>query len=508
MKQDIIVIGAGPAGLSFAIQLKKKLIATNDESSIIVLDKALKSGYQNLSGALFEDECLKEIIDSDDLEHPFIKDMNDSVVIEDKMLFLTKRFQFKVPPLFLPKNMKHKGNKIISISQLTSWLEEKARKLGVEVIHEFTVNDILVEDDKIVGVKLKESGIGLDCNKKENYHEGESIFCKLLVVADGAKGLISRKIINRFDLGKEAQIYSVGIKQIIKTKTDMQNTVKHTLGYPNPLNMFGGGFIYTKKNIISTGMVVGLDWKYSNYDPAAALEMLKSHKIFNNLNGEVISYGSKIIPEGGFKCIPKLYGDGFMLLGDSAGLVNVEKLKGLHYSIKSGIASAKIAAEAIESDDYSSNMLSKYETELKPILEEIKKVGQLRQSFQIAGFASLFLKFFNIKSKEDYKYTTKSKVKQPIPPKNHLVNLSRTTHLEDQPSHIKIKDHKICLECNEKLGSPCTSFCPGAVYSWNKGLVLSPSNCLHDMSCHIKCPYQNIDWTYPESGGGPKYKDM
>lgn len=524
---DFLIVGAGPAGLATAIRLRQKLRAANrDDVSVVVIEKAPRFGYHNLSGAVFEADCLDELVPGwrEEDKDPFVKNL---VPVErDEMYFLTKSGAKKIPHAVIPRHMQHKGDYSISINRMVNWLGGVARREGAEVLLGFAAREVIVEDGRIRGVKLVDLGLDPRGRPQKNYQPGETVRAKVTVICDGSRGVLSLQL---SELNKEPvnpQIYSVGIKQLIKLPKDNafgEKRVMHTLGYPCREDVFGGGFLYDMGNReVAVGLLLGLDWRYRDLNPQREMELLKTHPFIEELlkDGEIVATGVKTVPEGGYNSLPKMVWPGGLLTGDSAGFVNMKKIKGIHYAIYSGMAAADTMVAALEKDDFSEEALMPYLKALETnVLEPMHSARNYRQCFQLGLYLGAPLSMiqhllpFSIKTKPDYG-TTQGKKRLDRPEtgldKATFVSLSGANHREDEPSHVIILDPELCLKCTEEYGNPCTELCPGDVYrlGGEGQLVLSPSNCMHDGSCAVKCPYQNIEWNVPEGGEGPRYKRM
>jgi electron-transferring-flavoprotein dehydrogenase len=521
---DVVVIGAGPAGLATAIQLKKKLNHCNSKASIIVIEKADQLSSHNLSGALFESECLDNLIpDWKQDSNIFIKNMLKQVVKHSDLYFLTKHLKFPILPFMRPSEMKHNGDKIISINSLIKWLAKKAVNLGVDVHTDFTGVDMLIENQAVKGIIVK---------TKDG--SSEVIEANLTVFADGANSFLSKKLITAFNLDKHSnpQVYSIGIKQLVKLTSNKYfnpNRVIYTLGFPNKYNVFGGGFLYNMgDNLVSIGLSLGLDWPYCNLNPQQELELYKTHPFIDRLlkDSKVVASGAKLIPEGGFYSMPKVFAPRALIVGDAAGLVNMKKTKGLHLAINSGIAAGNTAFQAITNNDFSENTLKTYINELQKlkVISEMKSARNFRQVFfSKAGLLlgaplSLIQQYlpFKLKTKADHLHTSSRKLlrhysKENMDPKT-FAYFAGVHHKDNHKPHIHIKDPAQCQKCRDVYGCPCTNFCPAKVYNFAEEkqnsddlIEISSSDCLHDRSCVVKCPYQNIDWELPIDGQGPRY---
>jgi electron-transferring-flavoprotein dehydrogenase len=548
-KVQVLIVGAGPAGLSCAIQLK----AQKPDIDVCVIEKAADLGNHNLSGAVLEAEPLHTLLDSAVpgwQGSELAKDVLANKVSKDNvMFFLGKKISFNIffAIKFAKKfglgfgQMIHKGDYIVSISKLTKWMGQLAKELGAEVLTGFAAEDIILDESTNMakGVRLADQGLDKEGEKQPNFVEGEIITADFIVLAEGCDGLLTEKFIEKAGLRRQSpQLYSVGVKELIKVSGKQYSKftsgrIVHAMGYPiwTPVfgpGMFGGGIMYPAGNDnIAVGMIVGADWKYHDFNPQDALTSFKNHKFVKQFidGGTVIEAGAKMIPEGGYYAIPRDTQTGSIgkgncvIVGDSAGFVNMLKIKGLHNAIDSGTVAAKAIAET---SDKPRTTATRY-TELidrSNIAKEMKSARSFRQTIAKFGpllgmpisiFGGLLPKF---KIEEDYKAMTAARYT--LMPnqqfdKDTFTAMAATKHREEQPSHLKILDSDICVEkCTPRFNSPCITFCPAGVYETVHDQVqpANPSNCLHCKTCQRKCPFDNIRWTVPEGGGGPRYKRL
>ncbi|MCD6300103.1 MAG: 4Fe-4S dicluster domain-containing protein [Dehalococcoidales bacterium] len=537
-KMDVLIVGGGPASLAAAIKLKQLLNENNRKESVVVIEKADKLGQHNLSGAVFEADVLEELVpDWKQSKDRFIQKMLANRVERDELTFLlTDKLAIKIPEILVPSAMRHKGNYTVSVSELVNWLGDIARSLGVEMYTGFAGREIVVKNGFVAGVKLGDKGLDKEGEKQSNYIPGETLEAKVTVFGDGSLGMLSDQLVKEFNLndGRNPQVYSVGVKEIIKlpeTNNFGNNRVIHTIGFPNKLftpDIFGGGTMYSMgDNTVALSLILSMDWRYYDLNPQRELQVFKSHNFVKRMikGGEVVAYGAKTLPEGGYYSIPELVTNGAILVGDAAGLVNVKKLKGLHYAIKSGIVAGETIFKSLEHNAFSKWALKRYEDQLKEsfVMKDLEGARNYRQVFAKSGRLGIYmgapLTFiqqwlpFKLGTKPDYEGMTKSRLKRRYTngiDRLTAVSLSGTNHREEQPSHITILDPTQCIACGEEYGChPCESFCSGEVYKFeDNSLMLSPSNCLHCQLCRVKCPRQNIRWVVPEGGDGPKYKVM
>jgi electron-transferring-flavoprotein dehydrogenase len=437
--------------------------------------------------------------------------------------------------------MIHKGDYSVSISKLTKWMGQIAKDAGAEVITGFAAQDIIIDGSsgRASGVKLIDQGLDKEGHKQPNYVEGEIISADFVVLAEGCDGLLTEKFVEKANLQRQSpQLYSVGVKELIKVSTEQYNKftsgrVVHAMGYPiwTPVlgpGMFGGGIVYAGvKEHLSVGMIVGADWKYCDLNVQDALTNFKNHRFVKQFidGGAVVEAGAKMIPEGGYYAIPRdpetnsIGKANVMILGDSAGFVNMLKIKGLHNAIDSGMQAAKAIAQNLDNPEKAA---SKY-TELidqSNVAKEMKSAKNFRQT--VAKFGPLqgmplsvlggLLPKFGIE--KDYEAMTVAQYR--LKPnqnfdKDTFTAMADTQHREEEPSHLSILDSEICrTKCTPMFNSPCIMFCPAGVYETIHDEVkpANPSNCLHCKTCQRKCPFDNIRWTVPEGGGGPRYKRM
>ncbi len=548
-KVSVLVVGAGPAGLSAAIKLKVQ----KPDIDICVVEKSADLGNHNLSGAVLEHEPLHSLLDEASpgwRDTDIAKDVLANVIDKDDVMFFLGRnlsfnifFALKLAKTFGINfgQMIHKGDYSISISKLTKWLGQIAVKLGVEVLTGFAVNDIILDESSGMakGVKLVDQGLNKEGHKQPNFVEGEIIYADFVILAEGCDGLVTEKFVTKANLQRQSpQLFSVGVKELIKVSPEQYNKftsgrVVHAMGYPiwTPVigpGMFGGGILYAgAQDHLSAGMIVGADWKYCNFNPQDALTNFKNHSFVKQFieGGKVVEAGAKMIPEGGYYAIPREPKTGnigkgnVMILGDSAGFVNMLKIKGLHNAINSGIQAANAIIQSINNPETAAAAYTKL-VENSNIGKEMKSAKNFRQT--VAKFGPLQGMPLSIlggllpqyKVEKDYEAMTIAKYR--LKPnqtfdKDTFTAMAATAHREEEPSHLTILDENICkTKCTPVFNSPCITFCPAGVYEMihNDVKPANPSNCLHCKTCQRKCPFDNIRWTVPEGSGGPRYKRM
>ncbi len=539
---DVVIIGAGPAGLSTAIRLTQLAKEKGQEIAITVLEKGAEVGAHSLAGAILETRALDELI-------PDWKEQGAPIstsVTEDYFTYLTEKGSQRLPT---PPSMHNDDNYIISISRFTKWLGEKAEEMGIEIYSGFAAAEVLYdENNKVVGVATGEMGVHKDGTKTASYDPGMELRAKLTIVAEGCRGSLSRSLIEHYHLDKDAspQTYGIGIKEVWEVKPEKHEMGKtlHTIGWPLKSDTYGGSFLYhMENNLVAVGFVVGLDYSNPYLSPFEEFQRFKNHPSIRPLfeDGQRLSYGARAITEGGLQSLPKLDFPGGLLVGDTAGFLNVAKIKGIHTAMKSGMLAAEATFAALTADEVTtSGELTEqvsYEAAFKDswIYEELHKVRNIRPGFSkglLLGLANAGLTAYITRGKEPWtmthhadhlqlkKKTEVNKIEYPAPDgkvtfdRLSSVYLSNTFHDENQPIHLTLKDQKVAIDTNLELyDSPESRYCPAAVYEiveeedGSKSLLINSQNCVHCKTCDIKDPTQNIVWTTPESGG-PMYSNM
>ena len=553
---DVVIVGAGPAGLAAAYKLAQLVQAHNSSGaekkieplSIAVLEKGKEIGSHALSGAVMDPRGISELI-PDWLERGCPV---EAPVGEDGFWFLTEKKKIAAP--ILPPPLQNHGNYVVSLGEMVRWMAPLVAEMRVDLFPEFPAARVLVEGGRVVGVRTGDKGIDRSGQKKPNYEPGVDVRAKLVILAEGPRGTLTKQLAGMFNLyeGKNPQTYAVGVKELWQLPDDRfaAGTVIHTMGWPLDTDTFGGAFIYGMKNrIVDVGLCIGLDYKNPTLDPHQEFQRFKLHPSIRAIlqGGKLIAAGAKAIPEGGYFAMPRMYGDGFLILGDSASFLNGARLKGIHLAIKSGIMAAEAAFHALLSGDFSANQLSEYEAlfENSWAKAELWANRNFHQGFENGVYAGMLNAGLGIVTRgrgfgvanrleahSGHERMTRIKryfgTEDPHPPAKMKFDNAYTfdkvsdvyyggvVHEENQPAHLLILDTEICISrCTEEYGNPCFNFCPANVYepkptADGRGRVpfLNFTNCFHCKTCDIMDPYQVITWVPPEGGGGPDYKKL
>jgi len=565
LEMDVVFVGAGPANLSGALHLSRLVKEHNEavasgkregkslgELEIGVIEKGAAVGSHILSGAVMDPRALRELI-PDFLEQGAPV---ESPVKEDEFLYLTKTRSIRSP--ITPPPLKNHGYFIVSLNKLVAWLGDQCEAAGVNIFPEFPGAEMLYDEaDRVIGVRTGDKGINKEGKRKSNFEAGVDLHAKVTVLGEGPRGSLTKSLSQRLNLndGREPQVYSLGVKELWELPDDRYpaGRVTHTLGYPSDAHTYGGGWIYGMQNrILNLGYVTGLDYQDPLLDPHAEFQRFKQHPFLAKLldGGKLLRYGAKTIAAGGFYAMPQLYADGVLLVGDCAGFLNSQRLKGIHTAIKSGMLAAEAIFEALLKEDFSAQQLQRYETLVKEswIMPELRKVRNFHAGFRKGrwlGIANAGFQFLTggrswglfdraagesghaaLKKLSDYGYKGDSLEQRYEGLRfdgkltfNKLTDVYHAAvgHDEDQPAHLHVLDTNICSDrCAEEYGNPCQRFCPAAVYEMvedpaaagKRRLQINFSNCVHCKTCDIMDPYQIINWVTPEGGGGPDYKGM
>jgi electron-transferring-flavoprotein dehydrogenase len=561
MEADVVIIGGGPAGMACALRLSQLIDEHNQhhpeselsKENIYVLEKAREIGAHCLSGALLDPRSMRELLPGFESEAPL-----DAEVTKESVWFLGGRRARKLP--IVPPPLRDHGNYIISLNKFTKWLGQKVEDTGITVFTGFAGSELLMDGDRVEGVRTDDKGVGKDGGLKSNFEPGYDLRAKITILAEGPRGNCAKQLINTLKLEDphHAQTYGLGVKELweIPRGRVAKGEVLYALGYPLTAREYGGAWIYGISDTqISIGHVTGLDYPDPRTDPHHVFQSFKLHPFARRIldGGKMVRYGAKTLPYGGWLTMPRIYGNGWMILGDSASFLNSQRLKGIHLAIKSGMLAAETAFAALVSGSTSANALSAYKASVDAswIKDELYLVRNFHQAFEyglsngvLRAGLQMLMKGSNLgtdsKNKAGY---LRMKHADAINPHSHPqmvgnakgdgkltfdrltdVYHSGTRHDDDQPTHLVVRDLNICAtRCVKEYGNPCQYFCPAAVYEmvetahgdvspnsapFQKQLQINFANCVHCKTCDIQDPYQIIDWVPPEGGGGPSYDGM
>ncbi len=543
MDYDVVIVGAGPAGLAAAIRLKQRAVAEGREVTVCILEKGSEVGAHILSGAVIDPKALDELI-------PEWKDKSSPLTVpvtENHHWVLSEKGKFAFPHWLMPPFMNNKGTFTASLGNLCRWLASQAEELGVEIFPGFPASEILYhEDGSVKGVATGDLGIARDGSHRPDYQQGMELHAKYTLFAEGARGHLTKRLTEIFKLRDESgpQVYGLGIKELWEVPADKHKPgrVIHTQGWPLD-DAWGGGFLYHQENgQVALGFVVALDYSNPYLSPFEEMQRWKLHPAIRAEieGGRRLSYGARAINEGGYQAIPKLVFPGGALIGCSAGFVNVPRIKGTHTAMKSAMLAADAAFDAIAADR-SGDALEAYPEALHQswVAKELKMVRNAQPAIAHWGgtWGTLYSGLdmwlgqlgislpWTLKHKADHTTLRRKDAVRPIAypkPDNVLtfdrlssVFVSNTNHEEDQPVHLTLKDADVPTTINlPDYAGPEQRYCPAGVYEYVEGdggspkLQINAQNCVHCKTCDIKDPTQNINWVTPEGGGGPNYPNM
>ena len=534
MDYDVVIVGAGPSGLACAIKLKQ----LSPDLKVCVLEKGSEVGAHLLSGAVIETKSLDELMpDWKEKGAPL-----NTPAVSDKFLFLTKTRSFRFPT---PPQMHNKGNYIVSLGNFGRWLAGQAESLGVEIFAGFAAAEVFYDSSNaVIGVATGDMGINKAGERTADFQPGVELHARLTVFAEGCHGSLTKTLIKKFDLRRESdpQTYGIGVKELweIDPAKFKAGHIMHTIGWPMDAKTYGGSWLYHfENNLVSIGMVIGLDYKNTYLNPYKEMQRLKTHPAIRQTleGGRRIVYGARALVEGGFQSLPKLSFPGGVLIGDTAGFLNVPKIKGTHMAMKSGMIAAEALVETLNAaQGYGAECLG-YREKLEKswMWAELKKVRNIRPGFHYGLWIGLInaawetltmgLSPRTLRNHADWAQLKKAKdcAKIDYPKPDGVltfdlltsVSFSNTHHAEDQPVHLKLRDPSIPIKVNlPEYDEPAQRYCPAGVYEIVKDeqgapkFQINSQNCVHCKTCDIKDPSQNIDWTVPQGGDGPNYPNM
>ncbi len=538
MEYDVVIVGAGPSGLSTAIRLRQLAEREERELSVCVVEKGSEVGAHILSGAVIEPRALDELVpDWRERGAPL-----DTAVTEDRFMLLSEQGARRLPT---PPQMHNDGNYIISLGNFCRWLGEQAEALGVEIYPGFAAAEVLFDDDGVVtGIATGDMGVGRDGEQGPNYQPGIELHARQTVFSEGCRGSLTKTLSARFDLRRDAdpQTYGLGIKELweVDPAVHQPGLTLHTVGWPLSSDTYGGSFVYhLEGNLVAVGFVVGLDYSNPYLSPYEEFQRFKTHpeirKTFEG--GRRISYGARALSEGGLQSVPRLSFPGGLLVGDTAGFLNVPKIKGTHMAMKSGIEAAEALFAHLSQEGQGGREVDTYRERLEAswLWDELYTVRNIRPSFRWGLWGGIAYSAIDtwllrgrapwtLRHHADHTQLKKAAESTPIAypkPDGKIsfdrlssVFISATNHEEEQPCHLRLKDASVPIAINLALyDAPEQRYCPAGVYEVVREadgprMQINAQNCLHCKTCDIKDPTQNIDWAVPEGGGGPNYPNM
>ncbi len=559
LEADVLIVGAGPAGLSCALHLASLIKKHNacgakpelSTENIYVLEKGRDIGAHQLSGAIMNPKALAELVPDFEKSAPL-----DTPVTDSAALLFTQNSSFRFP--ITPPPFQNKGNYVVSLNKIVKWLGGLVESAGVNVFKEFGGAELIFvkggrnaadENDGVAGVITEDKGLDKNGKPKDNFTPGYELRAKVTVLAEGTRGSLTKTLVAEKKLDNiNPQSYGIGIKELwdVQPGKIQPGYVAHTLGWPVGTDVYGGGWIYgLSNNRVSIGLVVALEYADPKFDPHAAFQTWKTHPFLKKVldGGKLVRYGAKSLPYGGWYAVPRNAVDGVLIIGDAGSFLDSQRLKGIHLAIKSGMLAAETIFEALESGDTTTKTLSGFEKRVESsyIKDEMWKVRNFHQSFQhgmLGGFIHTAFQQITggrglidpMRAEAGYKHYKKLSAEGRVATSqddrfkgdgkltfDRLTDVyhSGTRHNDDQPCHLHVLDTNVCVtKCVEEYGNPCQYFCPAAVYEMAKEsggtqkLRINFANCVHCKTCDIADPYQIIDWVVPEGGGGPNYEGM
>ncbi len=556
MDADVTIVGGGPAGMACALRLAQLIDQHNHahpeapitKDNIYLLEKAREAGQHTLSGAVLDPRSMDELLPGWRTEAPL-----DAQVDHESFYYLTANDHYEAP--LMPPPMQDHGNYIISLNRFVKWMAGKVEEAGITVFTGFAGSQLIFDGNRVAGVITDDKGVDKQGQQKSNFEPGYELKSKITILAEGSRGSLTKELAQKLDLYKDSnpQVYGIGVKELWELPAGRvrKGEVILTLGWPLTTKEYGGSWMYgSRDNLVSLGYVTGLDYSDPRIDPQRVLQQWKTHPMVASLlqGGKMIRYGAKSLPYGGWYALPPLGGDGWMIIGDSAGFLNSQRLKGIHLAIKSGMLAAETAFEALLENNFGAAKLSQFQTKVGSswIKDELWEARNFHQGFENGLLSGLLHSAVQqltggrgihaiYPSHPGHKNMLRL---DQIPPDggpragllgaakgdgkltfDKLTDLyhSGTKHEEDQPAHLLINNTDICnTRCVKEFGNPCQNFCPANVYEMveaagtpnGKTIHLNSANCVHCKTCDVMDPYQIITWVPPEGGGGPNYDGM
>ena len=548
MEFDVVIVGAGPAGLAAAIKLKQLANEKERELSVVVIEKGSEVGAHILSGAVVDPVGLDQLLPDwrDDESAPL-----RTKVTEDRFMYLGESGAIRLPNLFMPRLMNNHGNYIVSLGNVCRWLAEKAESIGVDVFPGFAAAELIYdENDKVIGVTTGDMGVGRDGKPKDSFARGMALLGKYVLIGEGVRGSLAKQLIAKYQLDRDCDVpkFGIGLKELweVDPSKNKPGLIQHSFGWPLDNKTGGGSFLYhMEENLVSVGFVVHLNYKNPYLSPFEKFQRFKTHPVIADLfeGGKRISYGARAISEGGWQSVPRVSFPGGALIGCSAGFVNIPRIKGSHNAILSGLLAATKTFEAITAGRTNDELVEYEEAwrtmEIGKDLKKVRNVKPLWSKYgtfigitlggldmwtnELFGFSFFGTQKHGVRDSESLEKATKfDSIAYPKPDgkitfdRLSSVFLSNTNHEEDQMVHLQLKNSELqkSSELNEYAG-PSTRYCPAGVYEWVKDettnedqFVINAQNCVHCKTCDIKDPNQNINWVVPEGTGGPNYPNM
>ncbi|HUP93878.1 MAG TPA: electron transfer flavoprotein-ubiquinone oxidoreductase [Burkholderiales bacterium] len=542
MQYDVVIVGAGPAGLAAAIRLKQLASERSMELGVCVIEKGSEVGAHILSGAVMDPRSINELIpDWQALGAPL-----NTPVSEDRFLFLTEKSSFSVPELMLPGCFKNHGNYVVSLGNVCRWLGQQAEALGVEIFAGFPAADVLYDGDRVIGVVTGDLGIDRAGQPTDAYQPGMELHAKYTLFAEGCRGHLGRRLQERYRLrdGVDPQVYGIGLKELweLKPERHQKGLVMHTAGWPLAADTYGGSFFYhMEDNLAAVGFVVGLGYTNPHLNPYEEFQRYKTHPAIRSFleGGKRIAYGARAITAGGLQSLPKVVFPGGCLVGDDAGFLNASRIKGSHAAMKSGMLAAEAVCDALQAGR-EGDELGAYPQAFRAswLHDELHRARNFKPFMSKGLYSGTFMVGLDqvvFRGKAPWTLHHHHADNETLRPKTEAapiaypkpdgvitfdrlssVFISNTNHNEDQPVHLTLKDPTVPINVNLALyDAPEQRYCPAGVYEIvrdadgaNPRLQINAQNCVHCKTCDIKDPTQNIVWVTPEGGGGPNYPNM